>query len=123
MPFGFLFMLVFFILMLFATLTSSISMLEITVSIGIQNKYERRKGAAFLYGLIIFLVGIPSALSFGILSDMKVFGLSFFDLADTIVSKIGMPVGALLISLFAGYYLSKQITEEELGGPGIQATA
>ncbi|SEJ83942.1 neurotransmitter:Na+ symporter, NSS family [Bhargavaea ginsengi] len=123
MPLGFLFMLLFFILMLFATLTSSIAMLEITVSIGIQNKYERRRGAAFLYGLIVFLVGIPSALSFGVLSDVKVFGLSFFDLADTIVSKFGMPIGAFFISLFVGYYLSRQITEEELGGSGFQASA
>ncbi|SIT92096.1 sodium-dependent transporter [Edaphobacillus lindanitolerans] len=122
-PFGGWFMLLFFVLMLFATLTSSISMLEITVSIGIRNKYDRRKRAAWVYGLIIFIVGIPSALSFGLMADVKLFGLSMFDLADTIVSKFGMPIGAFLISLFAGFVLSKTVTDEELGGPSAASAA
>ncbi len=60
-------MIIFFILMLFATLTSSISMLEIVVSTGIRAKYDRRKRAAWVFGLLIFIIGIPSALSFGVL--------------------------------------------------------
>ncbi|MET3576946.1 sodium-dependent transporter [Bhargavaea ullalensis] len=122
-PFGGWFMLLFFILMLFATLTSSISMLEITVSVGIRNRYDRRKRAAWVYGLIIFIIGIPSALSFGLLADFKLFGLPAFDLADTVVSKFGMPIGAFFVSLFAGYVLSKTVTDEELGGPSSASAA
>jgi len=113
-PFGNLFMIIFFVLMLFATLTSSIAMLEIVVSSGIREKIERRKRGAWVFGILIFIVGIPSALSFGVLSDVKIFGGSIFDFADTLTSKIGMPVGALLVSIFAGFVLTKSQTDDEL---------
>ncbi|WP_019413065.1 sodium-dependent transporter [Paenisporosarcina sp. TG20] len=114
LPFGAFFMLLFFILLLFATLTSSISMLEIVVSIGIKNAYDKRKRAAWIYGFMIFLVGIPSALSFGVFSETKIFGKTFFDFADFLTSSIGLPLGALLVSIFAGYILKKSETEIEL---------
>ena len=113
-PFGNVFMIIFFILMLFATLTSSIAMLEIIVSTGIREKRDRRKRAVRIFGILIFIVGIPSALSFGILSDVEIFGGTFFDFADTITSRIMMPLGALLISIFAGFVLTKKQTDEEL---------
>ena len=107
-------MLMFFILLLFATLTSSIAMLETVVSIGIKNAYDKRKRAAWIYGLVIFLVGIPSALSFGVFSDIKILGKTFFDFADFLTSSIGLPLGALLISIFAGYVVKKSELIEEL---------
>ena len=113
-PFGNLFMIIFFILMLFATLTSSIAMLEIVVSTGIRAKYERRKRASWIFGALIFIIGIPSALSFGVLSDVNIFGQSIFDFADIITSRIGMPIGALAISIFAGFILTKAQTTDEL---------
>ena len=100
--------------MLFATLTSSISMLEIVVSIGIRSKYDRRRRAAYVFGALIFIIGIPSALSFGVLSDWHVFGGTIFDFADLLTSRIGMPIGALLVSIFAGFILTKQQTSDEL---------
>ncbi|MFF2755436.1 sodium-dependent transporter [Psychrobacillus sp. NPDC058041] len=112
--FGQFFLILFFILLLFATLTSSISMLEIVVSIGIKSKYDRRKRAAWIYGFFIFLVGIPSALSFGVLSDIHILGMSIFDFADFITSSFGLPLGALFISLFAGYVLKKSELSNEL---------
>lgn len=113
-PYGAFFMLLFFILMLFATLTSSIAMLETVVSMGIKNAYDKRKRSSWIYGLLIFLVGIPSALSFGVFSDFKILGKTFFDSADFLTNNIGLPLGALLISIFAGYVLKKQETFEEL---------
>lgn len=113
-PFGNVFMIIFFILMLFATLTSSIAMLEIVVSTGIRAKYDRRKRAAWVFGALIFIVGIPSALSFGVLSNIDVFGGTIFDFADLLTSRIGMPIGALLISIFVGFVLTKKQTQDEL---------
>lgn len=110
-------LIIFFILMLFATLTSSISMLEITVSIVVKNKYDRRRRMAWIAGLFIFIVGIPSALSFGVLSEPFLFGYIFFDFVDLLTSRIGLPLGALFISLFAGYILSKSDIDSELQGP------
>ena len=113
-PFGGFFLIVFFILMLFATLTSAIAMLEIVVSTGIRKRHDRRKRASWIFGGLIFLVGIPSALSFGILSDFSIFGQSFFDFADLLTSRIAMPLGALAVSIFAGYVLSQEDTADEL---------
>lgn len=113
-PFGNFFMILFFILMLFATLTSSMAMLEIVVSTGIRAKYERRRRASWVFGAVIFIIGIPSALSFGVLSETKIFSQSIFDFADLITSRIGMPIGALAISIFAGFVLTKSQTTDEL---------
>lgn len=107
-------MIIFFILLLFATLTSSISMLEITVSIGVKNKYDRRRRVSLIFGLMIFIVGIPSALSFGVMPQNIFFGFTFFDFIDTLTSRIGLPLGALFTSLFAGYVLTKQDVHNEL---------
>ncbi|MBT2583630.1 sodium-dependent transporter [Planococcus sp. ISL-109] len=105
---------IFFILLLFATLTSSISMLEITVSIAVKNKYDRRRRLAWIIGLAIFVVGIPSALSFGVMSESVFFGYTFFDFVDILTSRIGLPLGALFISLFAGYVLTNKDAHDEL---------
>lgn len=113
-PFGSFFMILFFILMLFATLTSSMAMLEIVVSTGIREKYNRRKSAAWVFGALIFIIGIPSALSFGVLSEFTIFGETIFDFADILTSRIGMPIGALAISIFAGFVLTKKQTIDEL---------
>ena len=113
-PFGSFFMILFFILMLFATLTSSMAMLEIVVSTGIREKYNRRKSAAWVFGALIFIIGIPSALSFGVLSEFTIFGETIFDFADLLTSRIGMPIGALAISIFAGFVLTKKQTIDEL---------
>lgn len=104
----------FFILLLFATLTSSISMLEITVSIAVKDKYDTRGKISWLAGLAIFIVGIPSALSYGVFSDPIFFGYTFFDFIDILTSRIGLPMGALFISLFAGYVLTKEDAHAEM---------
>ncbi|WP_282021104.1 sodium-dependent transporter [Planomicrobium okeanokoites] len=104
----------FFILLLFATLTSSISMLEITVSIAVKDKYDKRGKISWLAGLAIFIVGVPSALSYGVFSDPIFFGYTFFDFIDILTSRIGLPMGALFISLFAGYVLTKQDAHAEM---------
>ncbi len=57
---------------------------------------------------------IPSALSFGMLSDAQFMGKTFFDSVDFLVSNILMPIGALLISIFAGYKLDRALVEQEL---------
>ncbi|MER2128676.1 sodium-dependent transporter [Solibacillus sp. FSL H8-0523] len=114
LPFGSALLLVFFILLLFATVTSAIALLEVVVSMGIREKSESRKKASWLFAAIIFIVGIPSALSFGLLSDVSIFDRSIFDFVDYFTSAILMPIGALLTSIFAGYHYSKNISREEM---------
>ncbi|MEK5186029.1 sodium-dependent transporter [Solibacillus sp. FSL R5-0691] len=114
LPFGGFLLLVFFILLLFATVTSAIALLEVVVSIGIREKTAQRKKASWLLAAMIFIIGIPSALSFGILSDITIFERSIFDFVDYVTSAILMPIGAFLTSIFAGYYYSKKISREEM---------
>ena len=113
-PFGSVFLLIFFILLLFATITSAIALLEVVVSIGIGEKTHLRKKASWLFAAIIFVLGIPSALSFGLLSDITLLDKSIFDFVDYVTNSIAMPIGALLIALFAGYHYSRKISQEEL---------
>lgn len=100
MPFGELFLSLFLLLFLFAVLTSSFSMLEIITAAFTENKQRSRKKVAFIAGLLVFLAGIPSALSTNMLTDFTIFGLTVFDASDFLVSNIMLPGGCLFISLF-----------------------
>ncbi|MDP1417074.1 sodium-dependent transporter [Peribacillus simplex] len=113
MALGGIFMFIFFILLLFATLTTAFSILEIVVAAMIKGDTAKRKKASWIAGITVFLIGIPSALSFGVLSDVKIFNLSIFDFADYLTSNIALPVGALFISLFIGYQMKRIEVQKE----------
>jgi neurotransmitter:Na+ symporter, NSS family len=119
LPFGSFLLIIFFILLLFATITSSISMLEIGVSAGVGEHANRRKKITLWFSVAIFAFGIPSALSYGILSDFTILDRTFFDLIDFLTSNLMMPVGALCVSLFAGYYYTKDISRAELNASSL----
>ena len=104
----------FLVLFFFATLTSAISMLEIVVASVAKGNEKKRPSASLLIGILIFAVGIPSALSFGIMSDVKIFGKTFFDLVDFSVSNVLLPLGVLAISLFVPNKMSKEMLMKEL---------
>lgn len=100
MPLGVLFGLMFFVLMLFAALTSSISMLEVNTAFLVDNYKIDRKKAALTAGFFIFLLGIPSSLAQGVLSNFTIFGLDFLSAMDFLASYILMPFGAFMMTLF-----------------------
>ncbi|MCF7521848.1 sodium-dependent transporter [Neisseria sp. ZJ106] len=107
-PFGTVLFAVFMVLVLFATLTSAFSMLETVIAALIRHDESKRSRATWGIGLAIFAVGIPSALSFGALADLKIFGKTVFDLWDYIISALIMPIGALSIAIFTGWVQNKQ---------------
>lgn len=114
LPFGMLFFIAFLVLFLFAALTSAFSMLEIIVSVISKGNLDLRKKWAWIIGLAIFIAGIPSALSYGLLSDVTLFDKTIFDLADYAVSNVLLPIGALLIALFVPRKMKKSALYEEL---------
>ena len=114
MPFGMLFFIAFLILFLFAALTSAFSMIEIIVSTMTKNNPSKRKKFTWLIGMAIFIVGIPSSLSYGIMADVKFFDKTVFDLVDFAASNVLMPLGALLISIFIPLKISKTELFEEM---------
>lgn len=113
-PLGMLFYILFLAAFLFATLTSSISMIEINVANAIKGNERKRSKMAYTFGFFIFLAGIPSALSYGVLSDFLIFGRSIFDSVDFLVSNIMLPLGALISTLFVGYIVDKRVVMHQL---------
>ncbi|WP_044747422.1 sodium-dependent transporter [Bacillus alveayuensis] len=113
MPFGELFLSLFLLLFLFATLTSSFSLLEIIVSAFTAKGTRSRKAVSLTSGLIVFIAGIPAALSFSALADFQIFGKTVFDATDYLVSNILLPIGSLLISLFIVHKMDKELVKQE----------
>ncbi|MDW2875445.1 MULTISPECIES: sodium-dependent transporter [Bacillaceae] len=110
--FGEFFFILFLLLFFFAALTSAISMLEINVAAA--GEKAGRTKASILFGLLIFAAGIPSALSFGEWSDILIFGKTFFDSADYLVSNILLPLGALFITIFVPWRMDRNTLVKEL---------
>ncbi|AIM17024.1 MULTISPECIES: sodium-dependent transporter [Neobacillus] len=118
MAFGMVFFVAFLILFLFAALTSAFSMLEIIVTVLAKGEAKKRERWSWIIGLAIFVFGIPSALSFGVLSDVLIFGKSIFDAADYLVSNVLLPIGSLLIAVFVPLKMKKSALYEEFSTGG-----
>ncbi|OLN21142.1 hypothetical protein BTO30_16530 [Domibacillus antri] len=113
LPFGELCLFLFLLLFLFATLTSSFSLLEIITAAFMKGNPAARKKISWISGLIVFIAGIPAALSFSVLSDVLFFDRTVFDATDFLVSNILLPLGNLLIALFIAWRMDKVIVKEQ----------
>jgi NSS family neurotransmitter:Na+ symporter len=111
--FGEFFLSLFLLLFLFATLTSSFSLLEIIVSAFTEGGKRSRRYVSWVAGIVVFIAGIPAALSMGMLGDFLIFGKTVFDATDYLVSNIMLPLGNLLIALFISFKMNKTIVEQE----------
>lgn len=114
---GYVVSIVFFILLFIAALTSAISLLEVVTSYFVDELNWTRKKAVIIMGIFAFILGIPSALSFNLLSDFLIFGMNVFDLAFFITFNILLPLGGLLISVFVAWIwgLDKAVKELKSG--------
>ncbi len=115
MPWGNLIGTLFFMLVGFAAWTSAISLVEPTIAWIVENTQIKRFHACLMLGIIIWLIGISVLLSFNLWKDVKIiFGLGIFDTLDKLTSTIFLPLGGLLMALFAGYFMKKHHVQEEL---------
>jgi NSS family neurotransmitter:Na+ symporter len=105
---GVFFALLFFLLLAIAALTSAISLLEVVVAYFVDEKGWNRKGAVIIFGGAIYLLGVPSALSFNVMAEVKLFDMVFFDLVDNLASNLLLPFGGLMIAIFAGWIWSRK---------------
>ena len=103
MPFGTALFALFMVLIAFATLTSAFAMLETVVAALIRGNEAKRRSITIGTGTVILLVGIPSALSFGVLGEWKIMGKTVFDLWDYLITSWIMPLGALATAAFVGW--------------------
>ena len=102
----------FFALLLIAALTSAISLLEVPVAYAMDEHGMNRTRATVMLSVIIFILGIPSALSFGPWAELTLLERTFFDWMDFLSSGLGLPLSALLISLFVGWVVPERVTQE-----------
>ena len=107
----------FFLAILMAALTSSISMFDVCVEHAVEQLKCKRWLAVLLFLIPGMALGVPCALSFGCLKDFKLFGLTVFDCCDFLCSNILMTLGALAFTLFVGWRMKKADVQEELPGP------
>lgn len=115
MPAGYFFAIAFFLVLFFAALTSSISMLEVSVaSIREALDWSRTKTVALLTGLVL-IVGLPSALSYSGIS-LSFAGMRILDLMDETVGTLGLPVTAMLVAVAFTWFIPKRMLEDEIGG-------
>ena len=118
MPLGGVVAILFFVALLVAALTSSVSILEVGVAYLVEEKHLSRKFAALIIFLGTWLVGILCSLSFGPLSDMRIFGDILFDFLDRFTSNILMTLGALLIVIFVGWKMNRDDVRNEFTNGG-----
>ncbi len=115
MPAGNIIGMLFFTLVAFAAWTSSISLVEPAIAWIVENTKIKRHTAAGLLGLAVWLLGVAVALSFNEWKDIKIiFGLNIFETLDKLTSTILLPLGGLLMAIFAGYFMKKVHAQEEL---------
>ncbi|MGL4946872.1 MAG: sodium-dependent transporter [Cetobacterium sp.] len=119
MPFGNIFGIIFFLLVLFAALTSTISLLEVVVSFFVDQLKLDRKKAVILVSTMIGLLAIPNSHSFGPMAEFKVFfGMNFFDFLCYLTDNILLPVGGLMLCIFIGFVWDKEDLKNEISNEG-----
>lgn len=114
---NYLFSGLFYLLLLLAALTSSISMHEINTAFISETFHMKRKNAAWVVTLACLIMGIACSLSFGIWNGVHFFGMTIFDFFDYLTAKFLMPLGGILICTFVGWYMKHSQVREELDSP------
>ncbi|MEE3174665.1 MAG: sodium-dependent transporter [Pseudomonadota bacterium] len=115
LPMGALFGTVFFVLVSFAAITSAISLTEPAIAYLVEEYNAKRSRVAVSLGVFCWLLGLGTVFSFNIWADVKpLFGLNFFEIVDQLSQNIMLPLGGLLIALFAVWVLPQNIVREQL---------
>lgn len=114
MPFGALFGTAFFALLVFAAWTSAISLLEPMVAYLVENLSFSRVRASLISGVAAWMLGVACLLSLNEWSGFTVFGKGLLDLFDYVTANILLPLGGILIAIFAGWVLDRELCCREL---------
>jgi neurotransmitter:Na+ symporter, NSS family len=116
MPLGVLFGTVFFLLVSFAAITSAISISEPALAYLVENYNAKRSRVAITLGAISWTLGLGTVFSFNIWADKHIVGgLTFFDFVDYVSQNVMLPLGGMLIALFAAWALPKTVIGSQLG--------
>jgi len=105
----------FFLLLLVAAWTSSISLIEPAVTLLIENFHLTRSAASLWCGGLTWAFGLGTVFSFNIWHDLTLFHLNFFNLLDFLTSNLMLPLGGLCMAIFAGWVMAQNTSKRELG--------
>jgi NSS family neurotransmitter:Na+ symporter len=114
MPFGQVFMVLFFILAAIAATGAMLSLLEVPVAYLVEQKHWPRKWATVATSGALAVIGSTAALSGSVLANVKPFGLTLFDLFDYSTSNILLPVGGFCLALFVGWQWGQNSVRQAL---------
>jgi NSS family neurotransmitter:Na+ symporter len=116
MEFGYVIGPLFFVLLSVAALSSSISLLEPGVAFLAEEQILSRRHAAEIISFFVWVLGIGSALSFNIWSDLYLISdRNFLDSMDFVANQILLPLGGMLIAIFVGWFMKESLIKDEIG--------
>ena len=118
---GYVIGILFYALLVFAALTSTISMHEISTAFFAEELNLHRKKAAWIETLVCILLAIGCSLSVGAVDSLTLFGQSLMDFFDMLTAQIMLPLGAFLTSLFIGWVVDQRLVHDELTSQGTVA--
>lgn len=114
LPGGMVWSTLFFLLLFVASLTSTVSLSEISISYFTESKGMTRRNATLLTTSIVLAGATLSAMSFGPLADFTIAGKTIFDLLDYVTSNICLPVGGFAISIYVGWIIPRKFVKDQL---------
>ena len=115
---GYVWALLFFLLVFFASLTSTISLSEIPITFLIEERKMSRPRAIAWTALFTFLLATLAALSFNVLDGIKLWGKNIFDMMDYTASNIFMLLGGLFTAVYVGWILDRKVVHDQLTNGG-----
>ena len=115
---GYLFSSLFYVLLLLSALTSAMSLHEPVTAYIHEEWHVSRHRAAWMVTIGCILLGVVCSLSMGVWNDFRIFGLCLFDLFDFVSAKIILPLGGIIICLFVGWRLDRQLVYNEVTNNG-----
>jgi NSS family neurotransmitter:Na+ symporter len=118
MPGGYIWAVLFFLLLTLAALTSTVSLFEVVTAYVHEEFSMSRRKATGLVMSACFVLAICCSLSLGPWNGLRIFGMDLFDIFDYVSANILLPVGGFLISLFVGYKLDEQTVWRQVTNNG-----
>jgi NSS family neurotransmitter:Na+ symporter len=115
---GYVISILFYALLVFAALTSTISMHEIGTAFFHEEMSLPRQKAAWILTLVCSLIAIFCSFSVGAYSNLQLFGMSLLDFCDFLTAQLMLPAGAFLTSILMGWFASRQLVQDEFTNNG-----
>ena len=115
---GYIFSLMFYVLLVLAALTSTISLHEVATAFIHEQFHISRNKAANYMTVTCIILGVFCALSFGVLSKWTLLNMTIFDWFDYVTAKLFLPLAGMFISIFTGWYLDRKIVRDEITNGG-----